>query len=266
MTPPMPDDEKAIARTWSSYWRSHSARAAEWDSLSHLIFLTLRRETGGFAGKAVLETGCGTGRISSRIAREGARVTCLDVAPEALELARQELEGVASARLVLGSVLALPRDAAFDVVWSAGLLEHFSVADQRKALEESLSVLSPGGNVIALTPYAGSFVYRAAKAFLERIGKWPYGRECPVATLRDALPEGAWLRKEWTIAFLPFCLDAWKWAPLLEPPCRGLGRAMRGLLGDRGFAGLDRLLSRLLGGYLLVSVVAPGARPAVSGE
>jgi len=251
----MGSDEQMIAGTWSAYWKDKQEDIAPWDVLSHTILATLRRETGGFAGKSIMEAGCGTGRISAQVCREGASVACLDIAREALDLARRQFPRGSPCRFVLGSILSLPRDRRYDALWNAGVLEHFSPADQRKAIGESLDLLRPGGKLVLFTPYAGSILYRAAKFLLERTGRWPYGRETPVSTLGDVIPGRGVLKREYTVSFLSLLLDGHKWFRPVRPCCRLLSGVLLSLLGESGFVRLDRISSRLFGGYLLVSVV-----------
>ncbi len=258
----IPTGEQSVADTWSQYWRSHGAAVGDWDSLSHTIFLTIVRGSGPLTGKSVMEAGCGTGRISRRLATLGARVTCLDIAPEALELAKGQFQGVPDASYIQASILSLPPEHRDDIIWNAGVLEHFDPDDQRKAIGEFLRALKPDGRIIILTPYARSFLYRVVKFLLERLRRWPYGNETPVLSLAVAIPAHGRLLKEYTISFLPFFLDCYKWIRPLKPVCLSLGRMLCLFLGDTGFARIDRRMSHFLGGYLLVSVIAErGAAP-----
>ena len=96
----------------------------------------------------VLDAGCGTGGMTSWLGHWG-RVTGLDVALEALELAQQR--GVK--RLVRGSVEALPfADASFDLVTSFEVLYHLQVGDDQAALREFQRVLRPGGLALVRVP------------------------------------------------------------------------------------------------------------------
>ncbi len=71
---------------WDKIWqRDHQ----DWDSLSEEIFQTLRKEVGDFKGKKILEAGSGSGRISLRMALEGAEITLLDYSLKALEVSRR---------------------------------------------------------------------------------------------------------------------------------------------------------------------------------
>jgi 2-polyprenyl-3-methyl-5-hydroxy-6-metoxy-1,4-benzoquinol methylase len=254
-SPSANSDEQTIAQTWSNYWQQQGGNIAEWDILSQTILTTLRREVQAFSGKAIMEAGCGTGRISAHVCREGAFVTCLDIAPEALDLARVQFPREAACSFVLGSILSMPRDRRYDALWNAGVMEHFSQCDQRKAIGEFLEVLQPAGKLVLFTPYAGSPLYLAAKFILERTGRWPYGRETPVFTLKYAIPDRGTLKREYMVAFLSLVLDSHRWVRILRPLCNLLTKLLFSALGEQGFARLDRVLSWLLGGYLLVTVV-----------
>ena len=96
----------------------------------------------------ILDAGCGSGGMSRFLERYG-RVTGLDLAPEAIDLARDR--GVP--RLARGSVSALPfRTASFDLVTSFDVLYHLAVEDDRTAFAELRRVLRPGGIVLVRLP------------------------------------------------------------------------------------------------------------------
>ena len=245
-------EEDLVVGVWSEYWKSKLDSPPEpWDSLSQIVLSTLLRER---PGPAILEAGCGTGRISLRLARSGAQVTCLDATEEALELARAAF-GEVPATFLKASIFEIPEMEPQDLIWSSGVLEHFHPEEQRTAIAQFVARLKPTGKVVLLNPYAGSLLYRAAKAYLEWRKKWPYGREIPVKTMAGCLPPGAVLEREYTVSFLPFFLNAYKFAPALQPFCAAAQKMLFGLLGDERVARLDAWLSRLLGGYLCVSVI-----------
>lgn len=247
--------EEEIREVWSSYWGSMDT-VAQWDSLSETILRTLERESRGFAGRLVMEAGCGTGRISHRVALAGARVTCLDITSEALELAAQTFAST-PARFVQASILDVPRDERYDLVWNAGVLEHFTIEDQRRSISEFLSVLAPDGRVVIFTPYSRSLLYRAGKLALELLGRWKYGVEIPKASLADCMPAEAHLELEYTMAFLPLLFDAYKFLKPLRGPLRWLWSSLARRLGVERLMDWDLAASRLFGGYLLVSVIRP---------
>lgn len=91
--------------------------------------------------KHILEVGCGTGLILSRL-RESARTARgLDISPGMVKKARERGLDVA-----LGSATALPfKDESFDFVCSFKVLAH--VPDIGKALAEIARVTKPGGKM-----------------------------------------------------------------------------------------------------------------------
>jgi SAM-dependent methyltransferase len=112
-----------------------------------------------WAGRDVLEAGCGIATDGVRFARSGARYTGLDFSTTALELARRRfaLEGRPGA-FVHGSVTALPfSDASFDLVYSHGVIHH--IADTQRAVDEFQRVLRPGGKALVMVYHRDSLNY-----------------------------------------------------------------------------------------------------------
>lgn len=96
----------------------------------------------------ILDAGCGTGGNALFLRRYG-RVTALDLAPEAIALGRDRLDGA----LARGSVLELPfADASFDLLTSFDVLYHRGVPDEVQALHEAARVLRPGGRLLIRLP------------------------------------------------------------------------------------------------------------------
>jgi len=102
-----------------------------------------------FRGERLLEVGCGIGTDLVRFARGGARVTGVDLAPTAIDLARKNLElhDVAPEALQVANAEALPfADASFDVVYGHGVVQYTANAPQ--LIAECHRVLKPGGTAI----------------------------------------------------------------------------------------------------------------------
>lgn len=104
------------------------------------------RVLGDVAGKDVLDLCCGGGQTCVALARQGARVTGVDVSSRQLAHARRlaEREG-AAVRLVEAPVsdLSMLPDASFDVALSAYALGY--VEDVAGAFREAHRLLRPGG-------------------------------------------------------------------------------------------------------------------------
>lgn len=98
-----------------------------------------------WAGKDVLDLGCGGGFMAEAMAARGARVTGIDPAADAVAAARRHSSAVGlPIQYDVGVGEALPYGAAaFDAVVCVDVLEH--VADLARVLAEVARVLRPGG-------------------------------------------------------------------------------------------------------------------------
>jgi SAM-dependent methyltransferase len=104
-----------------------------------------------FAGKTVLDLGCGVGNDLARFAKAGAVVTGIDLAGHSVELAKdnfrfRELSG--EFRKMDGEHLDFPRDH-FDAVFCHTVL-HFT-PNPAAMIAEIHRVLKPGGEAIIMT-------------------------------------------------------------------------------------------------------------------
>jgi len=106
----------------------------------------------GLAGKYVLDVGCGGGLLAEAMARRGARVTGIDLAPEALAVARLhavESGAAVEYRLVAVEALAESAPAKFDLVTCLEMLEH--VPDPAAVVAALGRLAKPGGHIICST-------------------------------------------------------------------------------------------------------------------
>ena len=129
-------------------------------------------ELAQFAGKRVLDVGCGNGFVLSRYARAGARVTGVDITEAGIELCKKRfaLHGLAG-EFHVAPAERLPFSAeSFDCVCSMGVLHH--VSDVSAAVGEIRRVLVPGGRLIIMLYHRGSARYRFKLPAVSRmIGK-----------------------------------------------------------------------------------------------
>jgi ubiquinone/menaquinone biosynthesis C-methylase UbiE len=127
---------------------------------------------------SVLEAGCGFG-VTSLLIGSGAQRTLLDLEPKAIETARNLFDWSGqSAEFAVGDLLNMSfPDNSFDVVFNAGVLEHFDKAGRCEALREMARVAKPGGTVCVAIPNHFSVPYRFAYEYRKAHGKWPYPDE-----------------------------------------------------------------------------------------
>ena len=124
----------------------------------------------GARGLRVLEIGCGLGTDGARFARAGAVYTGVDLTEAAVSLARRnfELQGLAGEfRTADAENLDFP-DAAFDLVYSHGVLHH--TPDTARAVGEVHRVLKPGGRAVVMLYHRDSYNYRVNISVLRRAG------------------------------------------------------------------------------------------------
>jgi SAM-dependent methyltransferase len=120
-----------------------------------------------WAGRDVLEAGCGIGTDGARFARAGARYTGIDFSSTALELARRRPE-LRDARLVQGSVVELPfADDSFDLVYSNGVIHH--LPQTSRAIAEFRRVLRPGGTAIVMVYHRASLNFYVSIMVVRRL-------------------------------------------------------------------------------------------------
>lgn len=126
----------------------------------------------------VLEAGCGLG-LTSLLVGESINRTMLDVEPMAITTAKT-LFDIASQRgsFVIGSIFSMDfPDETFDMVFNAGVLEHFSFSDRKSALMEMIRVTKKGGRIIAAVPNHYSIPYHYSYKYCKSHKKWPYPDE-----------------------------------------------------------------------------------------
>jgi len=103
-----------------------------------------------WAGKRVLEVGCGIGTDSINFARAGADLTAVDLSPESLRIAEQRAEvmGVADRitfRQANAEELTSVVEGPFDLVYSFGVVHH--TPHPERALTEIRALAAPGGTL-----------------------------------------------------------------------------------------------------------------------
>ena len=120
----------------------------------------------------VYDMGCGLGRHSVYMAKEGLSVVATDISPRAVAATQQALSaGGLEAHVACADMTSIPfPDERFDGVLSIDVLEHGTRSAMEQAAAEVLRVLRPGGLLLA------SFTPRS---------RWIAQSECPQGMLED---------------------------------------------------------------------------------
>ena len=106
------------------------------------------RERVALRGARVLDVGCGAGLLSEALAREGAHVTAIDLAPDLIKIAKlHTLESGVEVDYRLTSVEALAeqRAGSFDAIVCMEMIEH--VPDPSAIIAACATLLKPGGRL-----------------------------------------------------------------------------------------------------------------------
>lgn len=126
------------------------------------------------ARSRVLDIGCGTGALALMLARKGAHVTGIDIAPSMLSQAAQRVcEGELATRVELRELGAVDLDTAFqsegfDAVVSTLVFSELSDDEIEYTLAECWRILRPGGQLLiadevlpnSMLGQIGTFVFR----------------------------------------------------------------------------------------------------------
>ncbi|MEW6095384.1 MAG: methyltransferase domain-containing protein [bacterium] len=256
------DQETEISKVFDELWEKRK-EVNSWDYLSEIIYNRILDELKEIEGvKEILETGSGTGRISLRLAQNGYKTTLLDISFSALKISEKlfKKENL-SANLIAGSIFNLPFiDKTFDIVWNAGVVEHYLEEDQKKAFLEMIRICKNDGLIITMNPSANSLIYRAGKYTLEKIGKWEYGFVKPIKSFENLSKElKVKLSKEYSIGFIILFTEFFRrFIPYGSIISNFLGKIFISLErnpGGKFIRWIDKTLSNIFGGYLLVSVI-----------
>ena len=120
-----------------------------------------------YAGKPVLEVGCGMGCMAMNWALNGAQVTAVDMNPVAIEQTRRRFQAFGlSGDIREADAESLPfEDESFEYAYSWGVLHH--TPGTKHAIGELLRVLRTGGRVGVMLYHRNSAWHRFLTEYVE---------------------------------------------------------------------------------------------------
>ncbi|MEH2919808.1 bifunctional 2-polyprenyl-6-hydroxyphenol methylase/3-demethylubiquinol 3-O-methyltransferase UbiG [Samsonia erythrinae] len=163
-TPNVDHQEIAKFEAIASRWWDLEGEFKPLHRINPLRLGYISRRAEGLFGKNVLDVGCGGGILAESMAREGAKVTGLDMGAEPLQVARlHALESGIAVDYVQETVEAHAAAHAgrYDVVTCMEMLEH--VPDPQSVVQACAQLVKPGGHVFFST------INRNAKAWMMAI-------------------------------------------------------------------------------------------------
>ena len=103
-----------------------------------------------YKGRQLLEIGCGIGTDLVRFAEQGAHVTGVDLAQEAIRLAKENFaqQNVNGDLCIMNGESLQFKDDTFDVVYAHGVLQY--TCEGERMINEIQRVLKPGGEAILM--------------------------------------------------------------------------------------------------------------------
>ena len=157
---------------WASTYEGHRLQRIVFEPVQKTVLELAALEVPG--PSAVLDVGCGTGRLLRAVEERfpGATLDGVDAAEGMVREAQVHAGAGSHIRFQLGTAERLPFDAAqFDLVFSTMTFHHW--ADQRQGISEIARVLKPGGrwllaDFIATGPMRLVFSVFRPKRFHER--------------------------------------------------------------------------------------------------
>jgi len=122
---------------------------------------------------SVLDVGSGVGTIDFYLASKGKKVTGLEIAGEAVEIAKDSarIMGLSgNTKFIKGNILNWEEDIKYDLVICSEVLEHLK--DDKKALLKIFQLLKKNGLVLITVPSKNAPLYRLgiAKEFDKKVG------------------------------------------------------------------------------------------------
>ena len=174
---------RPAATNWDEYYKQVPATARLTRRYTSRVLLDIMRRlapAGSDSDQVVVEIGGANSCFLDQIRRviNPRRYYVIDTNEYGLGLLRDRL-APGAVELLNESVLDLRSELQADVVFSVGLIEHFSPADTRRAVLAHFALVRPGGHAILTFP-TPTLLYRAARSLAELAGLWKFPDERPL--------------------------------------------------------------------------------------
>jgi len=170
------DGEYALSEDWDDFWAVNRASRFAHESWSKRRMVSILDKYLQ-PSMAVLDAGCGSGYFSAYFLSKGCQTYSLDFSAKALDATRKRTAGQCVAYLwedLLDTQLATRFKGKFDLIFSDGLLEHFSLSEQNAILSSDVHMKKPQGYVVSFVPNLFSFWTLVRPLFMPGIKEHPF--------------------------------------------------------------------------------------------
>lgn len=132
----------------------------------------------------IIEVGCETG-ITSLLLNDKFNKTLLDLNPLAIELTQKAHNRLnKQADFIVANMFSMPfEDKQFDILFNAGVIEHFTQEERTKAFKEYSRILKDDGIMFIAFPNHHSLPYRLAYKIRKSLKRWIYPDEFKIYDL-----------------------------------------------------------------------------------
>jgi len=169
---------------WDQYYKNVPATATVTRKYTTAVLVSMIRQYGvpvEASGLSIVEIGgANSCFIDAILAGIGTRLyDVIDTNELGLSLLAGRFGDTRQVRLFRQSVLDLSYQGKADLVFSVGLVEHFTPAETRTAILAHFDVLRPGGTLIITFP-TPTLLYRVTRRLIEMCGMWKFPDERPL--------------------------------------------------------------------------------------
>lgn len=144
-------------RFWDDFWKARSVKDAGSRAKARMIDIVSNYTK---PGDSVLDAGCGSGFFSSHFISSGCNAYSLDYSEQALLVTKGRTEGKAKAYIktdILDEEALSDIGTRFDVIFTDGLLEHYSKEEQDRIIRNMKRLKRENGCMINFVPNRFSF-------------------------------------------------------------------------------------------------------------
>jgi SAM-dependent methyltransferase len=169
---------------WNLYYKNVPATATVTRKYTAAVLVSMIRQYGvalETSGLSIVEIGGANSCFIDPIrAMVGTRLyDVIDTNEFGLSLLARRSRDTGLVGLFRQSVLDLSYQGNADLVFSVGLVEHFTPAETRTAILAHFDVLRPGGILIITFP-TPTLLYRVTRRLIEMCGRWKFPDERPL--------------------------------------------------------------------------------------